>query len=90
MYLFKLDVCGGLPTGFAANTKVNTAVTRQRSGLVLAFLFLGEKDSVDVRENSSLSDGNVSKELIQLLIVSVGELECSGAVKNCNLSQQTV
>ena len=38
---FKLDVCGGLPTGFAANTKVNTAVTRQRSGL-LGALVLGD------------------------------------------------
>ena len=36
--MFELDVCGGLPTGFAANTKVNTAVTRQRSGLFLASL----------------------------------------------------
>ena len=46
--------------------------------LVLSLLLLGEKDGVDVRENSSLGDGDVSEELVQLFVVSDGELNVSG------------
>ena len=45
--------------------------------LVLALLLLGKKDGVDVRENSSLGDGNLPKELVQLLIVPDSELDVS-------------
>ena len=47
------------------------------TNLVLAFLFLGEEDGVDVRKDSSLGDGDVSKELVQLFVVSDGELNVS-------------
>ena len=43
--------------------------------LVLAFLLLGEKDGVDVRENTSLGAGDVAEELVQLFVVSDGELD---------------
>ena len=43
--------------------------------LVLAFLLLGEEDGVDVREDTSLRDGDSSEELVQLLIVADGELD---------------
>ena len=33
---------------------------------------------MDVRENSSLGDGDVSEELVQLFVVSDGELNVSG------------
>ena len=44
-------------------------------GLHLAFLLLGEKDGVDVGEDSSLGDGDVSEELVQLFVVADGELD---------------
>ena len=34
---------------------------------------------MDVRENSSLGDGDVSEELVQLFVVSDGELNVSGS-----------
>ena len=44
-------------------------------GLHLAFLLLGEKDGVDVGEDSSVGDGDVSEELVQLFVVADGELD---------------
>ena len=45
--------------------------------LVLALLLLGEKDGVDVRENTSLGDGDLAEELVQLLVVADGQLDVS-------------
>ena len=39
---------------------------------------LGEEDSLNVRKDSSLGDGDASKKFVQLLIVSNGQLEMSG------------
>ena len=39
---------------------------------------LGEEDSLDVGENTSLSNGNSSKKFVQLLIISDGQLQVTG------------
>ena len=39
--------------------------------------FLGEEDSLDVGEDSTLSDGDTSKELVQLLVIPDGKLKMS-------------
>ena len=39
---------------------------------------LGEKDSLDVGENTSLSNGDSSKKFVQLLIISDGQLQVTG------------
>ena len=39
---------------------------------------IGEQDSLNVGENSSLSDGNSAEQFVQLLIVFNGQLEMSG------------
>ena len=72
-----MNVCGGLPTGFEGNPKWRPLgfVDLWVDGLHLAFLLLGEEDGVDVRENTSLGDGDVAEELVQLFVVSDGELD---------------
>ena len=39
---------------------------------------LGEKDGLDVGEDTSLGDGDTGQELVELLVVSDGELEVTG------------
>ena len=39
--------------------------------------FLGEENSLDVGEDSTLSNGDTSKELVQLLVISDGKLKMS-------------
>ena len=39
--------------------------------------FLGEENSLDVREDSTLSNGDTSKELVQLLVIPDGKLKMS-------------
>ncbi|KAK6728824.1 hypothetical protein RB195_006091 [Necator americanus] len=36
---------------------------------------LGQEDSLDVGQNSSLSNGHTGKQLVELLVVANGELE---------------
>ena len=36
--------------------------------------FLGEKDGLDVRQDTSLGDGDTEEQLVQLLVVPNGEL----------------
>ena len=68
--------CGGLPTGFEGNPKSgNPSGCAKTSSLVLSFLLLGEKDGGDVGEDSTLSDGDVAEELVQLFVVADGELD---------------
>ncbi len=47
--------------------------------ILLAFAgLLGEENSVDVGENTSLRDGGAVKKLVQLLIVADGQLDVAG------------
>ena len=39
---------------------------------------LGEEDSLDVRQDTSLGDGDSGEQLVQLLVVPDGELEMTG------------
>ena len=39
---------------------------------------LGEKDSLDVGEDTALGDGHTGKQLVQLLVVTDGQLEVTG------------
>ena len=39
---------------------------------------LGEEDSLDVGENTTLGNGDTGKELVQLLVVADGQLEVAG------------
>ena len=39
---------------------------------------LGQEDSLDVGEDSTLGDGDSGKQLVQLLVVPDGELEMTG------------
>ena len=47
-------------------------------GLLLLGGLLGEKNSLDVGEDTTLSDGDAAEELAELFIVSDGELKMSG------------
>merc|ERR1712048_1552568 len=50
-----------------------------KSVLSLALLrLLGEKYSLDVGEDTSLGDGDTAQQLVQLLVVTDGELKMSG------------
>ncbi|CAL8139020.1 unnamed protein product [Orchesella dallaii] len=42
------------------------------------FGFLGEEDSLDVWQDTTLSNGNSRQELVQLFVVTDGELEMTG------------
>mgnify|MGYP006952853420 CR=1 FL=1 len=46
--------------------------------LVLLARLLGEQDSVDVGENTTVGDGDTSQELAQLLIVADSQLDVAG------------
>merc|ERR1712018_727652 len=50
----------------------------QKDNLSLLFGLLGEKDSLDVGEDTSLSDGDSSQELVQFFIVTDGQLQVTG------------
>ena len=57
--------------------------TRKTASSLLAILLaalglLGEKNSVDVGENTSLGDGGAVKKLVQLLVVADGQLNVAG------------
>ena len=47
-------------------------------GLSLLLGFLGQKDSLDVGEHTTLGNGDAGQELVQLLVVPDGELEMPG------------
>ena len=55
--LFKLDVCGGLPTGFAANTKVNTAVAHKSERDLSSETIDGSSLSLESVDNVEGGDG---------------------------------
>ena len=44
---------------------------------LLLFRLLGEKDSLDVGKDTTLSDGDSREELVQFLVITDGELEMS-------------
>ena len=45
---------------------------------LLALGLLGEKDGVDVRENTTGGDGDAAEELVELFVVADGKLNVSG------------
>ena len=47
-------------------------------GLSLLLGLLGQKDSLDVGEDTTLGDGDTGQELVQLLVIPDGELEMPG------------
>ena len=53
----------------------SVAVSDLLGGLVR---LLGQEDSLDVGEDSTLGDGDSGKQLVQLLVVPDGELEMTG------------
>jgi hypothetical protein len=61
------------------NTSFGFRIERVELGsLSLGLLLLGEKNGVDVGEDTTLGDGNTAQELVELLVVSHGELDVSG------------
>merc|ERR1719489_58210 len=58
--------------------KVDWALTVKRIRLSLLFGLLGEKDSLDVGEDSTLGNGDASQQLVQLLVVPDGQLQVTG------------
>ena len=48
-------------------------------GTFLGGLLLGEKDSVDVGEDTAGSDGNTAEELVELFVVADSELNVTGS-----------
>ena len=46
--------------------------------LSLLFGLLGEKDGLDVGKDTSLSDGDSSKQFVQFLVVTDGQLQVTG------------
>ena len=53
----------------------NCRVGKLLGGLIR---LLGQEDSLDVREDSTLSDGDSGQELVQLLVIPDGKLEVTG------------
>ena len=53
-----------------------TCQVRDRLGLLLGLL--GQEDSLDVGEHTTLGDGDAGQELVQLLVIPDGELEMPG------------
>ena len=56
----------------------NKKVKKERSSLVAllsAAGLLGQKDGLDVGQDTSLGDGDAAQELVQLLVVADGQLE---------------
>ena len=51
---------------------------RGRKSNLLLLGLLGEKDSLDVGEDTTLSDGDSREKLVQLFVITDGELEMSG------------
>ena len=52
--------------------------TREKEENLLLLGLLGEKDSLDVGEDTTLSDGDSREKLVQLFVITDGELEMSG------------
>ena len=55
--------------------------------------FLGKKDSLDVGQNTSLSNGDTGEQFVQLLVVTDGQLQVTGddpglLVVTCSISSQ--
>ena len=46
--------------------------------LLLLGSLLGQKDSLDVGQDSSLGDGDTGEQFVQLLVISDGQLEMAG------------
>ena len=53
-------------------------LSRDGKSHLLLFRLLGEKDSLDVGEDTTLSDGDSREKLVQLFVITDGELEMSG------------
>ena len=51
---------------------------RGRKSNLLLLGLLGEKDSLDVGEDTTLSDGDTREKLVQLLVITDGELKMTG------------
>ena len=51
---------------------------RGRKSNLLLLGLLGEKDSLDVGEDTTLSDGDTREKLVQLLVIADGQLEVAG------------
>jgi hypothetical protein len=47
-------------------------------GLLRLLRLLGEEDSLDVRQDTSLGDGDTGEQFVQLLVVPDGQLEVTG------------
>ena len=52
--------------------------TREKEKDLLLLGLLGEKDSLDVGEDTTLSDGDTREKLVQLLVITDGELKMTG------------
>ena len=53
-------------------------VREGRKSLGFLFGLLGEQDSLDVRQDTTLSNGDTGQQLVQFLVVSDGKLKMSG------------
>ncbi|CAH3022891.1 unnamed protein product [Porites evermanni] len=63
-------------------TAMDVVYALKRQGPDLSFRFLlslfGQKNSLNVRKDSSLSDGNTSEKLVQLFVITDGQLKVTG------------
>ena len=50
----------------------------RRKCFLLLFRLLGEKDGLDVGQDTTLGDGNSREKFVQLLVITDGELKMSG------------
>ena len=51
---------------------------RKGADLSLLLRFLGQEDSLDVGEDTSLGDGDSGEQFVQLLVITDGQLEVTG------------
>ena len=52
--------------------------SKSASDLLGLLGFLGQKNGLDVRQNTSLGDGHTGQKLVQLLVVADGQLQVTG------------
>jgi hypothetical protein len=59
--------------------RADWVLSREKMHLSLGLLgLLGQEDSLDVGENTTLGNGDTGQELVQLLVVADGQLEVAG------------
>jgi hypothetical protein len=74
------DLLSGLGRGLSSGLLLSRLLGGSRLGSsLLTLLLLGQKDGMDVGEDTTGSDGDTAEQLVQLLVVADGQLNVAGS-----------